>query len=303
MSLVTTTATKESSPNRRTPCPYGRLAVIDACFLPRAPSDRDVPLARFSSLSGSPLVKPRSRAPAQAARIPSPRSRSRSPPLNREHLLRNVTIERVSLFHADVQEVDRILETVQGPRQLILSASARPLIGRAHEFERASIAAQVRSIPRLISSNWSCWHRGMVAECGLDPPERGDPAAEGVAGRTQRFEFGTDPADRFRPHAESPTSRREDVRPSGANCSTWLPRRSLQRAAAARPTRPRPAARRPRRVEGRTRRPSDRPGRANLRIDGKPRSEPASRPHSGRARAAMLSNAIWRARSPRSGCS
>src|SRR3954465_1906565 len=98
VSLVTTTATNESSPeppNSRPPCPLRRDRRI------RPPSgDPD----RVVSLAAGAVV---------------------------EHLLDDVAVQGVALLHAHVQEVDGILQAVERAGELVLRLTARALVGQS----------------------------------------------------------------------------------------------------------------------------------------------------------------------------
>ncbi len=129
VSLVTTTATNESSPE-----------------LPN--SELEPPPRRDRRMQTLPFHGSR----VQATRIDSGDA-ARPRPLV-EQLLDDVSIESVALFHAHVQQLQGILEAGQAARELFLSGPARPLVGRRdHEPASDSIAAPARSSPRLISSS------------------------------------------------------------------------------------------------------------------------------------------------------
>ena len=179
VSLVTTTATNESSPelpnsepeppprrDRRMPAPpqeqrrTERRMLTDACQLPRQSSILTRCLAFLRA-----AIQARSVGPSPVAissypdRVRPVRSGLR--PLV-EKLLDDVAVEGVALFHAHVQELQRILEAVQAPRQLFLSGAARPLVRRR---ERSGQGVDRRAGPLQPALDFfeSCFRRRQSA--------------------------------------------------------------------------------------------------------------------------------------------
>src|SRR5262245_3720169 len=137
VSLVTTTATNESSPdppNSTPPWPLRR--------------DR-----RMRPPSRSPV-----RVVALAARAVV------------EHLLHDVPVEGVALLHADVQQVDGVLQAVQGPGELLLGRPARSLVGQRPRVRERFDGLAGPVDPALDLVELLRGHRPF-GEGDLDPPQ------------------------------------------------------------------------------------------------------------------------------------
>src|SRR4051812_21275349 len=147
VSLVTTTATNESSPeppNSRPPCPLRRDRRI------RPPSgDPD----RVVSLAAGAVV---------------------------EHLLDDVAVQGVALLHAHVQKVDGILQAVERAGELVLRLTARALVGQSPGVRQRLDGRACAVDPPLDLVELIGGHRAF-GERVLDASQRGDSPSQRVA--------------------------------------------------------------------------------------------------------------------------
>jgi hypothetical protein len=161
----------------------------------------------------------------------------------------------MALFHADVQEVEGLLEAVQGPGELILRGPARaflrlgPRLGEGLDGGAGAVDPPLDLVEVLA-------RRVLDAEGVLDPAEGGDAAAERIARGADGLEVGADPADRVGPRAGSPPARRGGGRrPGRSDRGAGRARRGGRRGAAPGGSSP------PRRPSGRSRPPCPTLGR------------------------------------------
>src|SRR5262249_50613234 len=128
----------------------------------------------------------------------------------RQHLLDDAAVEGVALFHADVEQVERVFEATESAGELLLGGPAgaleglRPLAGEGLDGATGAVGAGWDRVER----------RGGPGGGGggrLDPRERGDAGAERLARLADGLQVVADAPDRLGPALESGEGRRQAI--------------------------------------------------------------------------------------------